>query len=297
MFGLDNLEWLSFLFTKEVMNSQNNTKKLSKEAEELYRKTMLNAIGSSRTRETLSAGLTVAMMDILNPQWKAFVADHYEVLNVLDKEKMEALRDLFVETMGVGHKIYWTEQVEIKNRDYSNFTKLAGQRYVDHLIDEYKKYFTDEKPIEKFPPHILELADKFALLGIEAFTTQNSEIIATLGRKGGSQTIVSMFADAQKTLASLVFVGYVLAFVQDEFIDSIGVEIDTGDVDLNVLEVDDEMYKEVTEYIKDLKEIKTSVLQKRFRIGYGKAARLIDRLEEDGLVEVSDDSSTARRVL
>ena len=65
----------------------------------------------------------------------------------------------------------------------------------------------------------------------------------------------------------------------------------------NALGIDDELYSEVKAYIGTLKAISTSSLQRRFRIGYAKASRLIDKLEEDKLISPYDDSSKPREVL
>ncbi|MBN2430342.1 MAG: DNA translocase FtsK [Acidobacteria bacterium] len=47
---------------------------------------------------------------------------------------------------------------------------------------------------------------------------------------------------------------------------------------------DDDLYEDVARFIVKYRKASTSVLQRRFRIGYGRAARLMDVLEENGLV-------------
>jgi len=47
---------------------------------------------------------------------------------------------------------------------------------------------------------------------------------------------------------------------------------------------DDPLYEEVARFIVKQRKASTSVLQRRFRIGYGRAARLMDILEDEGLV-------------
>ena len=44
------------------------------------------------------------------------------------------------------------------------------------------------------------------------------------------------------------------------------------------------MYDEVVEYVKEAQKASTSLLQRRFGIGYNRAARLIDTLEENGII-------------
>lgn len=74
-------------------------------------------------------------------------------------------------------------------------------------------------------------------------------------------------------------------------------QLDDDPVYSDSLGIDDELYSEVKEYIGTLKTISTSALQRRFRIGYAKASRLIDKLEEDKLISSYDGSSKPREVL
>lgn len=59
---------------------------------------------------------------------------------------------------------------------------------------------------------------------------------------------------------------------------------------------DEDLYAETVELLKDLDYISTSVLQKRFRIGYIRAVRLIDRLEDDGIIG-TPDKNNKRKVI
>lgn len=47
---------------------------------------------------------------------------------------------------------------------------------------------------------------------------------------------------------------------------------------------DDELYERAKEEVLRAGKASTSLLQRRFRIGYGRAARLIDLLEEHGVI-------------
>lgn len=49
-------------------------------------------------------------------------------------------------------------------------------------------------------------------------------------------------------------------------------------------EDDDKLYPEVKAFILKEKRVSASRLQRQFRVGYGRAARLLDMLEEEGLV-------------
>lgn len=47
---------------------------------------------------------------------------------------------------------------------------------------------------------------------------------------------------------------------------------------------EDQTYKDIFAYVSDLKEVSASHLQRKYGLGYPRAARLIDRLEEEGIV-------------
>ncbi|MBI3940719.1 MAG: DNA translocase FtsK [Acidobacteria bacterium] len=53
---------------------------------------------------------------------------------------------------------------------------------------------------------------------------------------------------------------------------------------------DDELYEEASRFVVEIGKASTSLLQRRFRIGYGRAARLIDMMEKDGIVGPADGS-------
>jgi hypothetical protein len=59
---------------------------------------------------------------------------------------------------------------------------------------------------------------------------------------------------------------------------------------------DDELYQEVVEFLDDLDEVSISMLQRRFRIGYNRSARIISILESKGLI-ISVEGGKTRRVV
>jgi DNA segregation ATPase FtsK/SpoIIIE, S-DNA-T family len=63
-----------------------------------------------------------------------------------------------------------------------------------------------------------------------------------------------------------------------------------------VEEVDDELYHDAVRVVCEMGRASTSTLQRRLRIGYGRAARLIDLMEKDGIVG-PPDGSKPREVL
>ena len=61
-------------------------------------------------------------------------------------------------------------------------------------------------------------------------------------------------------------------------------------------EVDDALYHDAVRVVCEMGRASTSTLQRRLRIGYGRAARLIDIMEKDGIVG-PPDGSKPREVL
>ena len=55
-------------------------------------------------------------------------------------------------------------------------------------------------------------------------------------------------------------------------------------------EPEDELFGEALELIRDLETVSTSFLQRKFRIGYNRAARMIDELEARGYIGPSEGS-------
>jgi S-DNA-T family DNA segregation ATPase FtsK/SpoIIIE len=61
-------------------------------------------------------------------------------------------------------------------------------------------------------------------------------------------------------------------------------------------EVDDALYEDAVRVVCEMGRASTSTLQRRLRVGYGRAARLIDLMEKDGIVG-PPDGSKPREVL
>lgn len=55
-------------------------------------------------------------------------------------------------------------------------------------------------------------------------------------------------------------------------------------------DADDDMFKDAVQVVIDNRKASTSLLQRRLRIGYGRAARLIETMEEQGIVGPADGS-------
>lgn len=63
-----------------------------------------------------------------------------------------------------------------------------------------------------------------------------------------------------------------------------------------LLEADQELYKMVVDEIKELDEISISMIQRKFRIGYNRSARLVEALEAEGHI-LPSDGGKMRRVI
>jgi len=69
----------------------------------------------------------------------------------------------------------------------------------------------------------------------------------------------------------------------------------------NLTEQDDELFNEAVEMIAqsgtEPKQVSVSMLQRHFRIGYNRAARLLDMMEERGIVSASGGTNKPRQVI
>lgn len=66
--------------------------------------------------------------------------------------------------------------------------------------------------------------------------------------------------------------------------------------DYGANDADDDMFREAVKVVIENRKASTSLLQRRLRIGYGRAARLIEQMEEQGIIG-SADGSRPREVL
>jgi DNA segregation ATPase FtsK/SpoIIIE, S-DNA-T family len=65
---------------------------------------------------------------------------------------------------------------------------------------------------------------------------------------------------------------------------------DPNDDEASDDDVDDDLYQDAVRVVCEMGRASTSTLQRRLRIGYGRAARLIDLMEKDGIVGPADGS-------
>jgi S-DNA-T family DNA segregation ATPase FtsK/SpoIIIE len=73
-------------------------------------------------------------------------------------------------------------------------------------------------------------------------------------------------------------------------------EEDEGEEEDGDLGDDDELYQKALDVLRSTKRASTSMLQRRLRIGYNRAARIMDKMEEKGIVG-PDNGSSPREIL
>ncbi len=62
----------------------------------------------------------------------------------------------------------------------------------------------------------------------------------------------------------------------------------------DLLAADDVLYKDIRAFLHEIDEVSISLLQRRFRIGYNRSARIIDMLESQGLIMPQDGGKTRK---
>lgn len=65
-------------------------------------------------------------------------------------------------------------------------------------------------------------------------------------------------------------------------------------LDSDVSPEDEELFKDIISFIGDVDEVSISLLQRKFKIGYNRSARIIDMLESRGLIMPADGGKTRR---
>jgi len=60
---------------------------------------------------------------------------------------------------------------------------------------------------------------------------------------------------------------------------------------------EDELFLDSVEMVAQAKQASVSMIQRRFRVGYNRAARLVDMMEERGIVAASDGTNKPRRLI
>ena len=74
-------------------------------------------------------------------------------------------------------------------------------------------------------------------------------------------------------------------------------EVPVGDVESGKTNSDDELYDQIVDFVVKTQKASASLLQRKFKIGYNKAATMIDELEENGIIGPPTGNSKPREVL
>jgi len=74
-------------------------------------------------------------------------------------------------------------------------------------------------------------------------------------------------------------------------------ETKTEDTNVKATNGDDELYDEIVKFVVKTQKASASLLQRKFKIGYNKAATMIDQLEENGIIGPPTGNSKPREVL
>ncbi|MDO8555003.1 MAG: DNA translocase FtsK 4TM domain-containing protein [bacterium] len=139
---------------------------------------------------------------------------------------------------------------------------------------------------------ILDMAGAEKLLG-------NGDMLYLAGDTGKPRRIQGAFV-SEKEVKKIV--SYLVRQYEDLDMDSF--KVGDGDVQQTSMfdeknnedDVDDDLYEEVREMVIQTQKASTSYLQRRLRVGYSRAARLLDMLEERGVIGPADGPRT-REVL
>jgi DNA segregation ATPase FtsK/SpoIIIE-like protein len=86
-------------------------------------------------------------------------------------------------------------------------------------------------------------------------------------------------------------------FAQEAFWDAGDDDGDGIELHDRVTDDRDELYDQAVEMVRRLNKASVSLLQRRLRIGYTRAARLIDMMEAEGIVGPPTEGSKPREVL
>lgn len=112
-----------------------------------------------------------------------------------------------------------------------------------------------------------------------------------------------LFMDSHSPILRRVHGAYVSDQEIHELVDHIRsertveyLELDEQDIafDGDLHEADNQLYQEVLLFIKEIDEVSISLLQRKFRIGYNRSARIMSMLESQGLIMPADGSKTRK---
>jgi S-DNA-T family DNA segregation ATPase FtsK/SpoIIIE len=119
------------------------------------------------------------------------------------------------------------------------------------------------------------------------------DMLMTLADSPKPRRIQGAFIDDDETNKIIDFIKMQRPPQYDDEVVSQPVQLDgKGGVvaDYGGQDSDDDMFKDAVQVVIDNRKASTSLLQRRLRIGYGRAARLIETMEEQGIIGAADGS-------
>lgn len=138
----------------------------------------------------------------------------------VDHELMQKLKNVAVESIGIGYKLYWTEQTQFKGKARDEIaTQHSGAEFVEYLYQTYVDYFIETtKSRDVFPQYVLEAVHHFGSIMVLEGVVKNEELRGALGLSDGN-----MRDDAYRNIIllidTLIFAGYVLSVSQAHYAD------------------------------------------------------------------------------
>jgi hypothetical protein len=189
-------------------------------AEELVRKVHVYATpivfkdGTSKDMRTVMTSIAVREHELLMEN---------ESMQRLNRKQATALRDVFIESIGLGYKIFWTYETEMNGKDRNDFVKFQGDAFKDYLYGEYGAYFIERtKNLDRFPSHIFEVAHSLGVRMLTHGVIRNEDMMSGLleyRQANGHEDSADQFVTLIEIIDTLIVAGYVLSVAQDEYQD------------------------------------------------------------------------------
>jgi DNA segregation ATPase FtsK/SpoIIIE-like protein len=219
--------------------------------------------------------------------------------------------------------------------DYNNYCKINGNEelpFIVLVIDELADLMmTTGKDVEEQITRIAQMARASGIHMIVATQRPSVDVITGLikvnfpsrvsfrvSSRVDSKTILDcsgsekllgkgdmLFMDSRSTRLQRVHGAYVSDDEINKVVSHVYSERAVEYLDLNELivvakkdslDAEDEIYGDIKKFISEVDEVSISLLQRKFRIGYNRSARIIDQLESHGLI-LPADGSKLRKVI
>ena len=174
-------------------------------------------------------------------------------------------QDEYNTRMDILNKIREPEKRTIKIDSVEDFATEEFSRGM--FINQEKEEIDEEKPKEK-----MSLMEKLASMSPEE-DAKKAE--AVLNQEAVEEEIIEEEPVEEKVVEEKV--------VEEKVVEEEVVE-EESDEEQIVEEQEDEEYEMCRAFVIQAQKASTSLLQRQFRIGYNKAARIIDQLESDGVI-------------